>query len=230
MYPFGYITFELPPMVKTPPPEGFVTFTHPQPVRNGFNVGVLTNNFCVVDIDHHELIVRFESKFRECITTIIATPRGGRHYYGTNIVRNEQNKGWDVRGWHGYVVGVGSRTTDGSYLALTEVVPITELKNFPDELFQRKKHAAHTSTAFREADPLRLVDRARRWLAKHRPAVTGQRGSDVMFYACCRMFQLGLTMDQAIGPILEYNAKCVPPFSEKEIRHKLEDAQQAEIK
>ena len=49
-----------------------------------------------------------------------------------------------------------------------------------------------------------------------------------MFYCCCRMFQMfGFTSIEQVWPlILEYNAKCLPPFSEKELLHKLQDARE----
>lgn len=53
----------------------------------------------------------------------------------------------------------------------------------------------------------------------------GKNGSGKMFFCCCRMFQMfQLSIDQVLPLILEYNARCQPPFSEKEILHKLEDA------
>lgn len=57
------------------------------------------------------------------------------------------------------------------------------------------------------------------------PAIQGQRGSDdcyLVAQALVRGFDLS---DDAAWPIIKaYNQQCVPPFSEKELRHKLKSA------
>src|SRR5207245_580012 len=60
-------------------------------------------------------------------------------------------------------------------------------------------------------------------------AVSGQRGHSTTFRvaaALCRGFLL--PVDDAVGLLLEhYNPRCVPPWTEVELRHKCEDAKKA---
>ncbi|HEX3659379.1 MAG TPA: bifunctional DNA primase/polymerase [Pirellulales bacterium] len=229
---FGYKAFELPFGQKAPPPTGWQKLAGRMPLPDTSNYGISTENFGVVDLDDPPLIERFERKYRGLLTTVVETPNDGRHYYFSGETRNQQHDGWDVRGKGGYVVGAGSWFAGKMYRLLTELQPVDLLKPFPDELQPRKSEQVIVPKrrAIDVTDPLERIAMARRWLAKADSAGNDSRGSSKMFFACCRMFQVfNLTMDQAVGPILEYNARFRPPFGLKDIRHKLEDAQQAAI-
>ena len=70
-----------------------------------------------------------------------------------------------------------------------------------------------------------IVERARKYLAKIPPAVSGQGGHDATFHAACVLclgFNLGV--DDAYGLLSEWNQGCQPPWNERELRHKLDDA------
>lgn len=72
----------------------------------------------------------------------------------------------------------------------------------------------------------RRVDRARRYLTRIPPAVQGQGGSNPTFTAA-RALVHGLCLDEAtaLGLLLaEYNPRCEPPWSVKELEHKVADA------
>jgi len=84
-----------------------------------------------------------------------------------------------------------------------------------------------SSIAPRQVDT-RRDDRARRaaaYLSKIAPATAGERGHDRTFHAACVLvkgFDLGI--DQA-KPLLEaWNAGCIPPWSSRELEHKLRSA------
>ena len=78
------------------------------------------------------------------------------------------------------------------------------------------------------AGPLDLIERARRYLAKMPPAITGQHGHDQTFAVACTLVQgLGLSVDAAAPLFTEYNARCSPPWSEHDLAHKLADADRA---
>jgi len=227
---FGYKAFALPFGQKAPPPSGWQKLAGRMHLPKDSNYGIATENFSVADIDEPSLIERFERKYRDLLTTIIETPSGCRHYYFSGKTKNQQHDGWDVRGVGGYVVGVGSVVAGKTYKLLTEFQPVDRLKPFPDELQPKDKQTVviPRGPALDVQDPLVRIAMARRWLAKAEAADNGSRGDKKMFFACCRMFQMfNLTLDQAIGPILEYNARFQPAFSSKEIRHSLENAQKA---
>lgn len=69
-------------------------------------------------------------------------------------------------------------------------------------------------------------DRARKWLARREPAVSGQYGHGKMFKTAVALFRMfRLSPEEVWALLCEYNARCVPPFSESELRHKWADAQ-----
>ena len=78
------------------------------------------------------------------------------------------------------------------------------------------------------AGPLDLIERARRYLAKMPPAVSGQHGHDQTFAVACILVQgFGLAVADAAPLFAEYNARCSPPWSEPDLAHKLTDADRA---
>jgi replicative DNA helicase len=72
-----------------------------------------------------------------------------------------------------------------------------------------------------------VIERARKYLAKLPPAISGQGGHPATFHAaCCMVCGFGLTEDQAMMLMREYNASCSPQWSEKELLHKVRSAAQ----
>lgn len=72
---------------------------------------------------------------------------------------------------------------------------------------------------------MELIERAKRFLATIDPAIQSAGGSTQTFRAAIALVQdFALTDDQAWPLLLEYNTRCVPPWSERPLRHKLADA------
>jgi len=70
-----------------------------------------------------------------------------------------------------------------------------------------------------------IQERAARYLACVDPAIAGQGGHNQTFRAACSLvLGFGLTVDEAMPLLAEYNLRCEPPWSEKELLHKLESA------
>ena len=70
-----------------------------------------------------------------------------------------------------------------------------------------------------------VLDRARKYLAKVPPAISGQGGHNATFHAACTLVHgFALSVEQAKPLLLEWNATCQPPWGEGEIDHKLADA------
>jgi hypothetical protein len=73
-----------------------------------------------------------------------------------------------------------------------------------------------------------VIERARRYVAKCPAGVSGQGGHDATFHAAAVLvwgFALGET--EALMLLNEYNGRCVPPWSERELQHKVRSAAQA---
>jgi hypothetical protein len=69
-----------------------------------------------------------------------------------------------------------------------------------------------------------VIERARAYLATIPPAIQGQNGSKPTYRAACKLIEFGLSIEQALPLLQEYSSRCVPPWSDRELLHKLEDA------
>ena len=78
--------------------------------------------------------------------------------------------------------------------------------------------------------PATLAARVESYLAACEPAVSGENGHNKTFGVACRVGPgFDLTQEEAIRAITNhYNDRCKPPWSEREIRHKIEDAYRIE--
>ena len=69
------------------------------------------------------------------------------------------------------------------------------------------------------------VERARAFLQRVGPAVSGQYGDLLTFRVCCRLVRgFDLSDDEAVRVLSEWNARCEPPWSERELRQKIANA------
>jgi primase-polymerase (primpol)-like protein len=66
------------------------------------------------------------------------------------------------------------------------------------------------------------VNRARRWLRKHGPAVSGQFGHTHTYTAALTLVdRFGLDQSTALDLLREWNESCVPPWTDRELIRKL---------
>jgi hypothetical protein len=70
------------------------------------------------------------------------------------------------------------------------------------------------------------LDRARAYVAKIPGAISGASGHDQTFAVACALVKFGLSPTDAWHLLLKYNGRCVPPWTERELQHKLKDALQ----
>ena len=72
------------------------------------------------------------------------------------------------------------------------------------------------------------LERARRYAAKCLPAVSGQHGHDAIFHvACVLVHGFALGEADALALLREFNQRCLPPWSEGELIHKIKSAANA---
>ncbi len=95
--------------------------------------------------------------------------------------------------------------------ASTQVQPANRIVSLP--------HPSSTSRPDAE-------ERARKYLATIEPAISGSRGHNKTLYAACRVGPgFDLSEETTVRILLEdYSRRCEPPWTEKEIRHKVESA------
>ncbi len=85
-----------------------------------------------------------------------------------------------------------------------------------------------TGTSARYKAPASVVDRARRYIARMPPAIAGHNGHTQTFVVAeflVRGFDLGV--EQARPLLAEYNARCLPPWSDVDLERKLHEADTA---
>lgn len=87
------------------------------------------------------------------------------------------------------------------------------------------RHTATTATIQATDDP-KVIDRAAKYLDRCEPAISGQGGHGSLLYAACRLVNgFALTEDAALALLRDrYNPRCVPPWSDAELLHKVQEA------
>lgn len=71
------------------------------------------------------------------------------------------------------------------------------------------------------------LDRARTYLSKCPPAIEGSGGSVTAFGVCrCVVRGFDLTEEEALDVLDDWNNRCEPPWSKKELQHKIKDARE----
>jgi len=97
---------------------------------------------------------------------------------------------------------------------------------------RRVDHARREADAAAEARRARLhvvgdqvMARARAYLAQMPPAISGAHGHDVTFAAALRLTRgFRLSEDHAFALLSEWNQSCQPPWSDRDLRRKVEQA------
>ncbi len=84
-----------------------------------------------------------------------------------------------------------------------------------------KTHPSRTA----KPERVSVEERARRYLSKIPPAVSGQKGHDQTFHAACVLI-IGFNVDESLASSLlsEWNSGCLPPWSDKELSRKINQA------
>jgi hypothetical protein len=72
------------------------------------------------------------------------------------------------------------------------------------------------------------IERAWQYVAALPPAIAGQRGDVRTFRVCCRLARgFALSDAEAMGVLRDWNARCVPPWTDRELREKLKSARRS---
>ncbi len=200
------------------------------------NIAILTTGLVVVDIDD---ITQAELALAHCGDTPckLRTPRGGLHLLyraraGVVVGNHVRVKGLpiDLRAENGLELQPCSRTELGAYEWLGEGLrPRSELPVARIGWTRRRVRRRARRLALPEGlpDSSEAVRRARAYLARVEGAVSGQGGHNATFRAACILAQrFALGFAEAWPLLLEWNERCSPPWSEPELRHKLDDALQ----
>jgi DNA-binding transcriptional ArsR family regulator len=183
-------------------------------------------------------------------TFSVTTGRGRHHYFrkppGHPKIANTVNiaPGLDVRadgGNGGNAVGPGSQHWSGEQYLPSESTDIAPAPAWLLELVTagaikgakppRGPHASARVGRDDEPDWLRRIPheqrlrRARAYVAKAEPAVSGEGGHDVAMRVATAVVR-GFALDPtpAVEVLQEWSATCIPPWSDDELHHKVDEA------
>lgn len=195
------------------------------------NIAIVTSGMVVFDC---ESLNEAALVLAACGETphLVATPGGGVHLgYRRPSGASVQNRRRindqliDIRTDGGLEMIPNSRTERGEYRWIGDGLrPVTELPPAKIGWTLQNVRRSVSKDAIQSA-PEVMVRRALAYLAHVEGAISGQRGHDRTFrVACVLTRKFGLTIEQALPIFHEWNRQCEPPWSERELLHKLEDA------
>jgi hypothetical protein len=70
-----------------------------------------------------------------------------------------------------------------------------------------------------------ILERASKYVAVMPPSLSGSGGHNAAFAAACALVKgFNLSVNEARGVMAEFNGRCVPPWNERELEHKLTQA------
>ena len=215
----------------------------------GANPAFANGETITIDVDSS----REKNKFGDCElmelvrdrgsiprTLQVITPSLGAHFHyrkpaGATIRRQCPGLGskWiDVLGTGGYCMAPGSNIEGlGSYEVVDDY-PIAELSGWLLDAILASQSAAEpeTSTApsprlghYRKLDD--RLDRALKYIDKMPEAISGSGGHVATWRVACVLVHRFELPDEAATEVLRYySRRCSPPWSDAELRHKLDQA------
>ncbi|MFH1022111.1 MAG: bifunctional DNA primase/polymerase [Planctomycetota bacterium] len=202
------------------------------------NIGIATAGLVVVDVDGAEnpWLADPPEKLSGAVRSL--TPGGGRHH----VFRQPSGRAWgnttgklapkvDTRGNGGYILAPPSVVGGKSYRWADDA----GLNRPPGELPEPPAWLAAVldngkAPILRPCRPTpasgNVEPRALAYLNAMPPAVSGQGGHNATYAATTALVHgFGISPERALSLLLaHYNPRCQPPWTEKELRHKVDDA------
>jgi hypothetical protein len=207
-------------------------------VREGHNLGVITDGLCVIDLDvkdsGHEtwssLLEEWAWEGQTVPETLgVRTASGGTHLYmRADDVRNSARKlgkGVDVRGNGGFVVAPGS-VVDGRWYEFVDgkVEPIAPAPEFLTRLAQSRKQASELAGQRVAPETNAVIAEARAWIDTQRQIEPGERNTRT-YQAACRFFDFGCTLETSLELAAEWMMRvCDQPLSFEELEKAVNSA------
>lgn len=117
-------------------------------------------------------------------------------------------------------VGLGTKAVNWIQLLVNFEFPT---ENFKEEIKKEEDHVPTNVTP-------ELLERSSAYLATLPESIESQGGQEALWRAALALVKgFGLSVDDAYKMLIEeYNPRCRPPWSEKELQHKVDDAAKAQ--
>lgn len=221
------------------------------PAQLGLRMGLQRDGRLLIAIDvdgfeGEESIERLAAELGHLPTTLEQrTPRGGRHLVfewpaalASSCPTTSAGKlgaHIDIRGERGHVVAAPSPGADGGRYELTD--PEARPVPLPDAWVQRivgthrkaEPESAPEPPRSRDTAPdaVDAFERCRRYVDRMEPAISGSGGHAATWrVAQVAVRGFGLGHGDAMRVLREFNQRCEPPWSARELEHKLDSAEQ----
>jgi hypothetical protein len=199
-----------------------------------YNLAIVTGHFAglvVVDCDSDEDTVWWKSTFPQT-PLVVTTGGGGKHFYYRHPAAGVRNRTGlfsrriDLRADGGVVIAPPSmhpetrqlyQWDNGLSSQLTDV-PLFDPRWIADrQSAGRSRYHGHCRVNTTIRNGLAYIRRIR--------AVAGNGGHNATFRAACKLRDSGLAADEAFQALLLWNeTNALPPWSAKELAHKVDDA------
>jgi len=200
-------------------------------------IAILCKDLVVIDVDEENKLEKAMDRCGLTSAPICRTPSGGFHIHGKirkGVERSRKIRIHDepcdlLTGPSLSILPPSIGASGVPYEWITEGLP--HINDLPlvkvGWTRERTKRQLHSLVV--ESSPDIMVRRARAYLACVEGAISGQGGSRVTFRVACKLTHpypkgFGLTIPQSWPLIKEWNEQCEPPWSDRELLHKLEDA------
>jgi Bifunctional DNA primase/polymerase, N-terminal/AAA domain/Primase C terminal 1 (PriCT-1) len=206
-----------------------------------YNIGVLGDNLCVVDIDvknngpkNFEDYLAYHASLDEKLppTFRVKTQSGGTHlYFRTPLemhkgkwrpvrIRNSGSKiarGVDIKAYHGYVVGPGSMINGNEYVVIDDV----PIETSPDWFVaEAKKSRVRSTDAGKRVSPETdaAIEAATKYIEDRAPEAEEGSRNNTAFIVAATLYDYGVEEPTCRELMYDWNeAKCFPPLDLEEI-------------
>lgn len=191
------------------------------------NVGIVTgrvSGLVVVDCDTTSDASFWRSQFPKT-PMVVRTGGGGSHFYYryplSQDISNRAgllNRRIDLRAEGGYVVAPPSRHPLGDYYRWEEEgISLNAIPEFSHDWIIGKSRSTMPSGRATVQHPRSYIRTIH--------AVSGQQGHNHTFRAACKLRDAGLTPEEALCELIEWNAtNASPPWTVRELLHKVQSA------
>ncbi len=198
------------------------------------NVGIACQRFMVIDIDPRNggsewMAEQVGLHARLPPTPTARTGSGGWHFLfrlPSFELRGRAGPGVDVKKPGGYIVAAPSRTVDLYRWMRPPETPLSELPAWLQALVKAEDPPPRVPVGdVVEVSLERRIERARAYLERVDPAIQGQDGSTRTLVAAAHV-ALGfmLPTDHALAAMRDWNQRCQPPWSDRELKRKIDQA------
>ena len=246
----GFRIFPIQPNLKTPAiaafqnaattDEAIITAWWRDPivgVERPYNIGVLTNNMVVVDVDTkfgREGLSSYDLLGGHWDTLVVKTPSGGYHAYFTGPDSKQGidvMPGIDIRSHNGYVLAPGSYVDDGQVRGEYMVYNDTSVVEAPAgvlALLERPGTRRERDEDLTIDSPTAIQQATYYLKMNAEPAIEGQGGDNKTYMTAAKLVRdYALSNETAFRLMLDnWNERCIPPWEPGELWRKVDNADQ----